>query len=94
MTAAALGYIGEVTYMPADFSLTVYTAASARLRSPSFSEDSAHVVFDGLAADEQAVRDLGVGEAVPEQLENLGFTLRQKTRVSRRRALDANRATA
>ena len=54
-------------------------------------QDVADVVLDGLAADEEAVGDLRVRQAVAEQVEHLGLALGQHARRPARRCVGRGR---
>ena len=60
-------------FVPGDVGRRLGAVAQPELR-----QQVAHVVLDGLAGDEQPLADLDVGQPGADQLEDLGFPLRQR----------------
>ena len=90
--------IGEVPYSAAGFVPGGVRGGLGPAAQAELGEDVADVVLDGLAADVEALGDLGVGQAVAEQVEHLGLALGQQaaarawlTRCGRRASAAARR---
>ena len=73
--------IGELPYLSAGSRRTAYAGGFGAVAQPQFGQDVADVVLDRLAADEEPLGDLRVGQPLAEQLED--FVLAFGERLSR-----------
>ena len=73
MGAAEPGSIGEIPYLGAEVLAGGVGGRLGPVAQAELGQQVADVVLDRLAGDEQPLGDLGVGQAGPDQLQDLGL---------------------
>ena len=67
--------IGELPYLSAESRRTAYAGGLGTVAEPQLRQDVADVVLDRLAADEESLGDLRVGQSLAEQLQDVVLAL-------------------